>query len=102
MFTEWEKRTSQTGIIVRVRATHRRCKREEQDSRVEKFSFGKFSIICLSLSLSVEIFPRVRNSYMIELGRRELRDRVEDFVKEKKKRKFDLTNLNLARINEFE
>lgn len=85
MFTEWEKRTSQTGIIVRVRATHRRCKREEQDSRVEKFFFGKFSIICLSLSLSVEIFPRVRNSYMIELGRRELRDRVEDFVKEKKK-----------------
>lgn len=53
MFTEWEKRTSQTGIIVRVRATHRRCKREEQDSRVEKFSFGKFSIICLSFSLSL-------------------------------------------------
>lgn len=60
----------------------------------EIFLWKIFDYLSLSLSLSVEIFPRVRNSYMIELGRRELRDRVEDFVKEKKKKirldKFEL------------
>lgn len=60
----------------------------------EIFLWKIFDYLSLFLSLSVEIFPRVRNSYKIELGTRELRDRVEDFVKEKKKKirldKFEL------------
>ena len=69
VFTEWEKRTSQTGIIVRVRATHRRPMErwKEEDSWVGKkrdffspssllFSFGKFSIISLSLLKYFHVF----------------------------------------------
>ena len=69
VFMEWEKRTSQTGIIVRVRATHRRPMErwKEEDSWVGKkrdffspssllFSFGKFSIISLSLLEYFHVF----------------------------------------------